>query len=160
MQEIIMALLNPNEMLGKPCVFFFLTKISFQVFALFIPIVWKNVLKYQQKTRRHRQEQWQRLSLRSKRNRTGSGFFSLFSMMTLLVLHPEVKSNWLTLRFSVDILDILQNILCWHSTSDIIQSCPNTLFLWWQSVCLFGSCGLCYFWKAFQRHLLSFHSRS
>lgn len=150
MQKTIITLLNPNEMLGKPCVSFFLTKVSFQVLALFIPIVFFfKVLKFQQKTRRHWQEQWQRLSLRSKRNRTGSGFLSLFSLMTLLVLYPEKKSEWLTLRFSVDILDILPNMLCWHSTSDTIQSCPNTLFLWWQSVCLFGSCGLCYFWKTF-----------
>lgn len=155
MQEIIMALLNPNEMLGKPCGFFFSLKYPFRclhfLFQLYEKMYWNT---------NRRLEDIGKNSGRSKRNRTGSGFFSLFSMMTLLVLHPEVKSNWLTLRFSVDILDILQNILCWHSTSDIIQSCPNTLFLWWQSVCLFGSCGLCYFWKAFQRHLLSFHSRS
>lgn len=39
MQKTIITLLNPNEMLGKPCVFFFLTRISFQVLALFIPTV-------------------------------------------------------------------------------------------------------------------------
>lgn len=146
------------------CLFFFSLEYPFRCLhflsQLYFFFFKKKVLKFQQKTRRHWQEQWQRLSLRSKRNRTDSGFFPLFSMMTLLVLYPEKKSEWLTLRFSVDILDILPNMLCWHSTSDTIQSCPNTLFLWWQSVCLFGSCRLCYFWKAFRRHLPALHSRS
>lgn len=42
MQKTIITLLNPNEMLGKPSLpsmFFFLTRISFQVLALFIPTV-------------------------------------------------------------------------------------------------------------------------
>lgn len=46
MQKTIITLLNPNEMLGKPCVSFFLTKVSFQVLALFIPIVFFFFKKY------------------------------------------------------------------------------------------------------------------